>query len=212
MVASFRGGVNGRPIVLAASTHPGEDEFARDAFAEVRIRKSGALMIVVPRHPNRGDAITSLMRESGMTTQQWSKDKSPPTADIDVLVADTIGEVLFWYAVSDAVYLGGATAEGGGGHNPVEPIQLGKRVFTGPHGFNFRETFEALEKTGALIVGRSYQELSDYWIDALDEAQPAPLLGAFFTASRAPFEQTLDAIIAMLPVSRPADNSVNSNA
>jgi 3-deoxy-D-manno-octulosonic-acid transferase len=211
-VASFRVGVNGRPIVLAASTHPGEDEFARDAFTEVRIRKSGALMIVVPRHPDRGDAITSLMRESGMTTQQWSKDKSPPAADVDVLVADTIGELLFWYAVSDAVYLGGATAEGVGGHNPVEPIQLGKRVFTGPHGFNFRETFEALEKTGALIVGRSYQELSDYWIDALDEAQPAPLLGAFFTASRAPFEQTLDAIIAMLPVSRPADNSVNSNA
>ena len=135
-------------------------------------------------------------------------DASNRNDNTNVLDAQTISELLFWYAVSDAVYLGGATAEGVGGHNPVEPIQLGKRVFTGTHGFNFRETFEALEKTGALVVGRSYQELSDYWINALDQAQPAPVLGAFFTASRAPFEQTLDAIVAMLPLSR----LVNSNA
>ena len=203
-VEDFRTRMNARPIVLAASTHPGEDEFALDAFTEVRLRKPGVLMIVVPRHPDRGDAITTMMRERGMTTQQWSKDKTPPGADVDVLVADTIGELLFWYAASDAVYLGGATSEGIGGHNPVEPVQLGKRVFTGPHGFNFRETFDALQETGALVVGSTYQELTDYWINALDIAQPAPMLGAFFTASRAPFEQTLDAIDAMLPVARNA--------
>lgn len=203
-VEDFRMRMNARPIVLAASTHPSEDEFALDAFTEVRIRKPGALMILVPRHPDRGDAITAIMRERGMTTQQWSKDKTPPSADVDVLVADTIGELLFWYAVSDAVYLGGATAEGIGGHNPVEPVQLGKRVFTGPHGFNFRETFDALQETGALVIGNTYQELTDYWLNALDVAQPAPTLGAFFTASRAPFEQTLDAIDRMLPVARNA--------
>lgn len=203
-VEDFRKGANARPIVLAASTHPGEDEFALDAFTEVRVRNPGVLMILVPRHPDRGDAIVTLMRERGMTTQQWSKDKSPPGADVDVLVADTIGELIFWYAVSDAVYLGGATSEGIGGHNPIEPAQLGKRVFTGPHGFNFRETFDALQETGALVIGNSYQELTDYWLNALDIAQPAPTLGAFFTASRAPFEQTLDAIDAMLPVTRHA--------
>lgn len=203
-VDEFRTRMNARPIVLAASTHPGEDEFALDAFTELRMRKPGVLLILVPRHPDRGDAITAMMRERGMTTQQWSKDKTPPGADIDVLVADTIGELLFWYAVSDAVYLGGATAEGIGGHNPVEPVQLGKRVFTGPHGFNFRETFDALQETGALVIGTSRQELTDYWTNALDVAQPAPVLGAFFTASRAPFEQTLEAIDRMLPVARHA--------
>lgn len=199
-VEAFRVASNARPTVLAASTHPGEDEFAADAFTEVRMRKPGALMILVPRHPDRGDAIVAMMRERGLTTQQWSKDKSPPAADVDVLVADTIGELLFWYAVSDAVYLGGATGEGIGGHNPIEPAQLGKRVFTGPHGFNFRETFEAMQTTGALVIGTTWQELSDYWLAALDTAQPAPTLGAFFTASRAPFETTLDAINAMLPM------------
>ena len=116
--------------------------------------RQGRLLIVVPRHPDRGDAIVDLMRGRGITTRQWSKDRSPPGAGVDVLVADTMGELLFWYAAADAVYLGGATAEDIGGHNPVEPAQLGKRVFTGPHGFNFRETFETLERAGALTVGR----------------------------------------------------------
>ena len=115
-------------------------------------------------------------------------------------LADTIGELLFWYAVSDAVYLGGATAEGVGGHNPVEPVQLGKRVFTGPHGFNFREMFENLQRSGALVIGDTYQQLADYWLATLNEAQPTPALGSMFTASRAPFEKTLDAIEAMLPL------------
>lgn len=198
-VAKFREAINGRPIVLAASTHPGEDEFALDAFVEVRMRRPGVLMILVPRHPARGDAIVELMRGRGMTTQQWSKDKSSPGPEIDVLVADTIGELLFWYAAADGVYLGGATMEGIGGHNPVEPAQLGKRVFTGPHGFNFGETFETLEKAGGLKVGTAHQELSDWWLAELDAAQPTPLLGSAFAGAQEPFEQTINAVVAMLP-------------
>ena len=109
-----------------------------------------------------------------------------------------MGELLFWYAAADAVYLGGATAEGIGGHNPVEPAQLGKRVFTGPHGFNFRETFEALERVGALTIGATSQQLSDYWLAAL-ERRPADINAAPFSPLRATFEQTLAAILAMLP-------------
>ena len=198
-VAAFRETTGGRPFVLAASTHPGEDEFAADAFAEVRMRELGALMILVPRHPERGDSIVTLMRERGFTTAQWSRDKTPPGPEVDVLVADTIGELLFWYACADAVYLGGATVEGIGGHNPIEPAQLGKRVFTGPHGFNFAEMFDALQPTGALVIGVTYQELVDYWLAALDEALPTPVLRSHFADSRAPFEKTLDAIAAMLP-------------
>ena len=198
-VAAFRDATGGRPIVLAASTHPGEDEFAADAFTEVRMRKPGTLMILVPRHPERGDSIVTDLRERGLTTVQWSKDKTPPGPEVDVLVADTIGELLFWYACSDAVYLGGATVEGIGGHNPVEPVQLGKRVFTGPHGFNFAEMFNAMAPSGALVIGRTNQELTDYWLAELDTEQPTPVLGSHFADSRAPFERTLDAIAAMLP-------------
>lgn len=197
-VQAWRISIGSRQIVLAASTHPGEDEFAIDAFLEVRMRSPGALMFLVPRHPSRGDAIIELARGRGLTTQQRSKDGSPPGPDVDVVVADTMGELLIWYAVSDAVFLGGATAEGVGGHNPVEPAQLGKRVFTGPHGFNFRETFEALEEKGALVIGRTHQELADYWLAELSKASPHVTLNAYFADARQPFETTLDAIAAML--------------
>jgi len=166
------------------------------------MRAPGALLILVPRHPDRGDAIAELTRGRGLTTQQRSNDRSPPAANVDVLVADTMGELLFWYAAADGVYLAGATAEGIGGHNPVEPVQLGKRVFTGPHGFNFRETFEAMEKAGVLRIGSTRQELADWWLTALNQPQPAPAPGAVFSASRAPFEQTIAAVLAMLPPSQ----------
>jgi 3-deoxy-D-manno-octulosonic-acid transferase len=198
-VAAFRRSTGDRPTLLAASTHPGEDEFVLDAFTEARSRAPRALLILVPRHPDRGGAIVDLARGRGFTAQQRSKDRSPPRTEVDVLVADTIGELLFWYASADGVYLGGATAEGVGGHNPVEPAQLGKRIFTGPHGYNFRETFEALEKAGVLTVGTTSGQLSDYWLASLNSTQPTPALDALFSTSRAPFEQTLQAVLAMLP-------------
>jgi 3-deoxy-D-manno-octulosonic-acid transferase len=209
-IADFRQATGGRPILLAASTHPGEEEFALDAFAEARLRAAGALLILVPRHPDRGDRISDLARNRGLAVKQRSSDRSPPGGDVDVLVADTIGELLFWYAAADGIYLGGATAEGVGGHNPVEPAQLGKRVFTGTHGFNFRETFEALEKAGALAIGATPRELSDYWLAALTRKQPMPALDSFFSSSRAPFENTLKAILAML--SRSAEGGGPGNA
>ncbi len=198
-VAAFRKAAGDRPIVLAASTHPGEDEFALEAFAELRRRKPETLLILVPRHPERGNAIAQLGRTRGFATQQRSKDRSPPASSIDLLIADTMGELLFWYAAADGVYLAGATAEGIGGHNPVEPVQLGKRVFTGPHGFNFHETFEAMEKAGTLRIGANYRELSDWWLVELDDGRPALAPRAVFPGSRVPFEQTVDAVLALLP-------------
>jgi 3-deoxy-D-manno-octulosonic-acid transferase len=198
-IAAFRQATNGRPILLAASTHPGEDEFALNAFIEARMRAPGALLIIVPRHPNRGDDIVALMQSRNLTTRQWSKDRSPPGGGVDVLVADTMGELLFWYAAADAVYLGGATAQDIGGHNPVEPAQLGKRIFTGPGGFNFRETFDKLEQAGALTIGDSHQQLANWWTNELSAAEPAPALGSLFSSAQAPFAQSLDAILAMLP-------------
>jgi 3-deoxy-D-manno-octulosonic-acid transferase len=197
-VAAFREATGNRPIVLAASTHSGEEEFALDAFTETRARAPGVLLILVPRHPERGSAIVELSRGRGLTTQQWSSDKSPPGTQVDVLVADTIGELIFWYAASDSIYLGGATADGIGGHNAIEPAQLGKRVFTGPHGFNFAETFEALAKAGALQIGSTQQELSAWWLNDLSGTQAGANVGDIFVTARFAFERSLAAILGML--------------
>ncbi len=197
-VGEFRGAVGDRRILLAASTHPGEDEVALEAFVETRKGVPSGLLVLVPRHPDRGAAIAGMVRRRGMTAQQWSTSKSPPSSRIDVLVADTIGELMFWYAASDAVYLGGATAEGIGGHNPIEPSQLGKRVFTGPHGFNFRETFDALQALGALTVGTSAAELAAWWIEEIGAAGAGPALASYLSSAREPFEQSLAAILGLL--------------
>lgn len=201
-VATFRASLS-RPILLAASTHPGEDVFARQAFEQVRQSHPAAMLIIVPRHPDRGDDIAAQVRARGLICQQWSKDRTPPNPATDVLVADTIGELLFWFAVAGAIYLGGATSEGVGGHNAIEPAQLGKRVFTGPHGFNFRDTFETLAGASALVIGTTPDELAAYWRSELaGEASPVAT-GDLFAAFQAPFATTVDAIVAMLPKDAP---------
>jgi 3-deoxy-D-manno-octulosonic-acid transferase len=188
-----------RPVLLAASTHPGEDAFALDAFAIVRRTTPEALLIIVPRHPDRAASIMAEARGRGHAVQQWSANRTPPARDVDVLVADTMGELLVWYAVSNGVYLGGATNPDIGGHNAIEPAQLGKRVFTGPHGFNFRETFDILAAHGALAEGAQPADLAAFWQNELASGSAQRLPPNMVETFRAPFERTVEAIIAMLP-------------
>ncbi len=201
-VASFRSSLS-RPILLAASTHPGEDAFALEAFEQVRPTNSGAMLIIVPRHPDRGSDIAELVRARGLTWQQRSKDRATPDAATDVLVADTIGELVFWYAVADAIYLGGATSQGVGGHNAIEPAQLGKRVFTGPHGFNFRDTFDVLSCVSAIVIGNTPDELATFWRSEVAGGSAPVATGDLFAAFQAPFDATVGAILAMLPPTGP---------
>ena len=193
-----------RPILLAASTHPGEDAFAIEAFAALRVSTPDALLVIVPRHPDRGSTIVDEARGRGFTVQQWSKERSPPQQGTSVVVADTMGELLFWYAVAGGIYLGGATNQDVGGHNAVEPAQLGKRVFTGPHGYNFRETFEILAQNDALVIGKTAVQLADFWRAELS-ARSAPIRAALFDDFRAPFDRTIEAILAMLPTKAASD-------
>lgn len=196
-VAAFRAAL-ARPVLLAASTHNGEDSFALEAFRRVRETYPDALLIIAPRHPDRGADIVAQVCAQKFVCQQWSVDRITPTPGVDVLVADTIGELLFWFALADAIYLGGATVEGIGGHNAIEPAQLGKRVFTGPHGFNFRDTFDVLAGASALVVGNAADELAAFWQDELEGALPVAT-GDLFGTFQAPFDTTVDAIVAMLP-------------
>lgn len=194
----------GRPILLAASTHPGEEAFAIEAFTALRVSTPEALLVIVPRHPDRGSTIIDEARGRGYKMQQWSKERSPPQQGTSVVVADTMGELLFWYAVAGGIYLGGATKEDVGGHNAVEPAQLGKRVFTGPHGYNFRETFEILAQNDALVIGETAGQLADFWRTELS-ARSAPPRAALFDDFRAPFDRTIEAILAMLPTKAASD-------
>jgi 3-deoxy-D-manno-octulosonic-acid transferase len=167
----------------------------------VRSAAPSALLLIAPRHPDRGGAVRNLAASRGLVVQLRSADRDPPIPLVDVVVADTLGEMSSWYDLAASVYLGGATAERVGGHNPIEALALGRGVATGPFGYNFKEVFPALEARGLLTICRASAELAAYWRDAVQRRAPpdAAVLAAFLDTARQPLASTLAAIHDRLP-------------
>ncbi|MCK1398701.1 3-deoxy-D-manno-octulosonic acid transferase [Bradyrhizobium sp. 4] len=136
----------GRPIIVAASTHPGEEEMLVAAHRSLAGFFPQLLTVIVPRHPDRGSSITGLITASGLKPALRSRDELP-TAATDVYVADTMGELGLFYRLSDIVFMGGSLIHHGG-QNPIEAIKLGAAIVHGPHVFNFADVYEALDHSG----------------------------------------------------------------
>jgi len=145
----------GRPVWLAASTHGGEDEPILTTHMDLRrqARFANALLVLVPRHPERFAAAVRLSRKLGFKTAQRSQAQAaslPP--EVEVLVGDTMGELQLFYAASDCAFIGGSLVPTGG-HNLLEACAVGKPVVFGPHMFNFAEIAQlALERGAAVQV------------------------------------------------------------
>ena len=139
---ALRVALGGRDVFLAASTHPGEEELIAGALKLVKAKRPGVLAIIVPRHPGRGEALLSEMRAAGLTVSRRGTGALPAPTD-DVYVADTLGELGLFYSVAPVAFIGGSLVEHGG-QNPVEAIQLGAAIVTGPHVHNFDEVYRAL--------------------------------------------------------------------
>ncbi|MHC8289308.1 lipid IV(A) 3-deoxy-D-manno-octulosonic acid transferase [Pseudomonas sp. XS1P51] len=137
-----------RPVWIAASTHEGEDEVVLAAHRQLLASHPDALLILVPRHPERFNAVFELCRQQGFATVRRSTGE-PVTADTSVLLGDTMGELLFLYALADSAFVGGSLVPNGG-HNLLEPAALAKPVLSGPHLFNFLEIAAQLRSAGAL--------------------------------------------------------------
>jgi 3-deoxy-D-manno-octulosonic-acid transferase len=137
----------GRNIWIAASTHAGEDAPILQAHRYLLAKQPDALLIIVPRHPERFEEVASLVASMDFSFQRRS---SADTVDqpIEVFVGDTLGEMMFFYAASDIAFVGGSLVETGG-HNPLEPAALGLPVITGPHWFNFSGIYPELLTCGA---------------------------------------------------------------
>jgi 3-deoxy-D-manno-octulosonic-acid transferase len=156
-----------RPVWIAASTHAGEDEIILAAHKEVLAKRPDALLILVPRHPERFDSVFELCRREGLATVRRSSG-TPARADSRVLLGDTMGELLFLYALADTAFVGGSLVPNGG-HNLLEPAALGKPVLSGPHLFNFLEIAAQLRDAGALVevsdAGQLAEQVSGLWAD-----------------------------------------------
>ena len=189
----------GRPVWLAASTHPGEEEVALAAHAAARRALPMLALILAPRHPERGDALAEMLRARGLCTAQRSKGE-PLTADTDVYLADTLGEMGLWYRIAPVSFVGGSLAEVGG-HNPFEPALLGSAILHGPHVRNFADGYARLGAARAVVEVRDAASLGAALVTTLAPDRAAAMAAAAWDAMSDGAEVTdrvLEALGALL--------------
>lgn len=149
VLAQLSGLISGRPVWIAASTHPGEDEILITAHRAVLARHPHLLTIIVPRHPRRGPDIQALCNQAGLTSALRSQGLQPDRAT-DIYIADTVGELGLFYRLAPLAYIGGSLVPHGG-QNPIEPVKLGSAIIHGPHVHNFFEIYGALDEAGGAL-------------------------------------------------------------
>ena len=164
-----------RPVWVAASTHDKEEDLVLHAHRLVRKRFPDALLILVPRHPERFPTVRSLLHRSGFKVIART-DGLPCTPDTEVYFGDTMGEVPLFYAASNVAFVGG-TLIPVGGHNLLEPAALGKPVVTGPHLFNTQDIANKFEKLGASITVNNAGQLGEAIADLFDDPPTATDIG-----------------------------------
>ncbi|MBN8969191.1 MAG: 3-deoxy-D-manno-octulosonic acid transferase [Rhizobiales bacterium] len=152
----LRAAVRGRNVIVAASTHPGEEEIIRDAHRRLAAGIPSLLSVIVPRHPKRGIAIARMLAESGLQVALRSRNELP-SAHTDIYIADTIGELGLFYRLAPVVFMGGSLVAHGG-QNPIEAIKLGAAILHGPHIFNFTEIYHSLDEAGGALRAENEEE------------------------------------------------------
>lgn len=145
----MRAALGARPVWIASSTHAGEEEGVLAAHSALLAQHPDLCLVLVPRHPERGDELAALIAGAGLTCARRGRGEMPGAAT-QVYLADTLGETGTWYALSPLVFLGGSLLPIGG-HNPYEPAQAGAAIITGPGHFNFSETFAPLLVQGGAV-------------------------------------------------------------
>ncbi|MFM6985307.1 MAG: 3-deoxy-D-manno-octulosonic acid transferase, partial [Hydrogenophaga sp.] len=159
----------GRPVWLAASTHPGEEALALQAHETLRAQHPDALLLIAPRVPTRGAEAVALCPPG--TTQRSADPSTLPGAGASVYLADTIGELGLWYRLAPLALVGGSIAEVGG-HNPHEPLALGCAVLHGPNVWNFSESYAALDAQGLSRLITNAGDLAAAVLAHWQNAQP----------------------------------------
>ncbi|MDX1802866.1 MAG: lipid IV(A) 3-deoxy-D-manno-octulosonic acid transferase [Alcanivorax sp.] len=157
--AALRETIGARPVWIAASTHPGEDEPLLAAHQALLKQQPQTLLVLVPRHPERFDDVAELIRQQGLRLARRSRDQAVD-ADIQVYLADTMGELLMLFGVADLAFVGGSLVPVGG-HNLLEPAAWEKPVLTGPHLHNFTAIAQLLDAAGGLTRVADASDLAE---------------------------------------------------
>jgi 3-deoxy-D-manno-octulosonic-acid transferase len=189
-----RAALGHRPVWVASSTHEGEEQAVLAAHKDLLKRWPDLCLILAPRHPERGQEVMNLIAGAGLSLTRRTRGDMPAG---QVFLADTMGELGTWYALSEIVFLGGSLRPIGG-HNPFEVAQSGAAVLSGTQVTNFAETYSEMETLGASRFVNDAADLADR-VDALLR-DPALREKACAAAARFSAQQTdkLDGIAARL--------------
>jgi 3-deoxy-D-manno-octulosonic-acid transferase len=166
----------GRMVWVAGSTHEGEEEMILDAHRQVLERFPDALLVLVPRHPNRFEAVRELLDRRGEHAAYRSAGRvvAPSNA---VMLGDTMGELMMFYAAADVAFVAGSLVPIGG-HNLLEPTSLGLPALTGPHNFNSEEITQLLLDAGAARIVTDALQLADSVKELFGDAGRRAAMGA----------------------------------
>ncbi len=164
-----------RPVWIAASTHEGEEELVLDAFTQVRAQLSNALLLLVPRHPERFARVAALCAKRGFPLVARSS-RLPCLAETTVFLGDSMGELPLFYAAADLAFIGGSLVPTGG-HNPLEAAALGVPLLFGPQMFNFAAISQLLLRENAALPVRDVPALADSVVRLLRDAERRQVLG-----------------------------------
>lgn len=155
-----REALGARPVYTAASTHAGEERLILEAHRKLLDARPDAVLILAPRHPERAEEVAALTENAGLTFVRRSSGAAPG-ADAQVWLADTLGEMPLWYALSPVTVVCGTFLEPIGGHNPIEATRAGSAVVTGPYAASFSDVYSAYDAAQARVIARSASELAE---------------------------------------------------
>ena len=157
-----------RLVWVAGSTHEGEEDILLDAHERLCRDHPQALLVLVPRHPNRFEAVASLLARRGVSWVSRAAGQ-PLTPEKQVLLGDTMGELMMLYAAADVAFVAGSL-QPVGGHNLLEPAALGVPILTGPHNFNGEDVFRKMREAGAVRVVTDAETLAEALLALLADA------------------------------------------
>ena len=177
ILADLKARLAGRPVFLAASTHPGEEVLIKEAHDQLAPGHPGLVTIIVPRHPDRGAELAALFNAP-------RRDEGPPASG-GVWIADSLGELGFWYRLSDVTFIGRSLLPPGGGQNPLEPARLACAIATGPQTSNFTEHVTRLRAADGLEVAPDIGALVRFVDKMLSDPRTRRAMGARAKAAAA---------------------------
>lgn len=175
----LRASIGGRPVLLAAQTHPGEDETILPAHDALRRTIADLLTVIVPRHVERGADIAMLCGERSARRRSAGET---PGAESEVYIADTMGELGLFYRLAPFAFVGGSLVRHGG-QNPLEPAKLGCAVLAGAHTFNFASAYEGIFRAQGAGLVRSSADIADLALRLFANPAEARRLGAAAAAA-----------------------------